>query len=448
MLQYIDVNKIYPHPDNPRKDLGDLTELAESIKENGILQNLTVVPRIMGGETPEGHWQDGYTVIIGHRRLAAAKLAGLKTVPCIVVNMSESEQIATMLMENIQRSDLTVYEQAQGFQQLLNFDYSVADIAEKTGFSETTVRKRVKLLELDQEKFKESVARGGTLQDYAELNKIEDINLRNKVLETVGTSEFKWRLKSALEEQEMPKRKQEFLEFVKDWAKHVKTAPNNSSYEHHFFRYKLDDYKKPKDAGKVEYYYVDNGNGAMLYKKTADAKPKPKSNAEKSFKEREAQIKELTKRAYQLRRDFVLNFNAGKKHIDAIMTLAMVRLIRYGGIDTEILMNLLGIEIPANESKDYTEKYENRRNLVMQKFKEEPIRVMLITAWSSLDSIGEDYYDAHSYNFIIDHAVNPTLDAIYDVLISLGYEMSEEEMQLRNGTHELFTPKPNKDCGE
>ena len=447
MIEYIEVTKLHGHLYNPRKDLGDLTELAESIKENGILQNLTVVPRIMGSKTPEGPWQDGYTVVIGHRRLAAAKLAGLKTVPCIVVNMSESEQIATMLMENIQRSDLTVYEQAQGFQQLLNFDYSVADIAEKTGFSETTVRKRVKLLELDQEKFKESVVRGGTLQDYAELNKIEDVNLRNKVLETVGTSEFKWRLNSALEDQEMPKRKQEFLEFVKDWAKHVKTAPNNSSYEQNFYRYKLNDFKKPKDAGKVEYYYVDNGNGAMLYKKTADTKKKPKSDAEKSFKEREAQIKELTKRAYQLRRDFVLNFNASKKHMDDIMALAMVRLIRYGGIDTEVLMNLLEIEIPANESKDYTEKYENRRNLVMQKFKEEPARVTLITAWSSLDS-NEDYYDARNYDFTIDHKVNPTLDAIYDILIALGYEMSEEEMQLRDGTHELFTPKPNKDCGE
>ena len=67
----IPVAQLHPHPDNPRKDLGDITELTASIKANGVLQNLTVVPRNT----------DGYTVIIGHRRLAAAKAAGLWSCP-------------------------------------------------------------------------------------------------------------------------------------------------------------------------------------------------------------------------------------------------------------------------------------------------------------------------------------------------------------------------------
>ena len=157
MIQYIEISKIYPHPDNPRKDLGDLTELAESIKANGILQNLTVIPYIgeVTGEILEGK----YRVIIGHRRLAAAKLAGLAEVPCMVSDMKLREQVATMLTENIQRSDLTIYEQAQGFQMMLNFGDSVNDISGRTGFSETTVRRRVKLLALDSEKFRQSVER-------------------------------------------------------------------------------------------------------------------------------------------------------------------------------------------------------------------------------------------------------------------------------------------------
>ena len=78
-IRYIKVERLLPHPQNPRKDLGDLTELANSIRENGIMQNLTVVPK--------GH---GYhTIIIGHRRHAAAKLAGLKEVPCVVANLDE-----------------------------------------------------------------------------------------------------------------------------------------------------------------------------------------------------------------------------------------------------------------------------------------------------------------------------------------------------------------------
>ena len=103
-LVEIPITSISTHPQNPRKDLGDLTELAESIRTTGILQNLTVVQND----------DYTYTVIIGHRRLAAAKLAGLETVPCAVVEMSEDDQLATMLAENMQRSDLTVYEQAEG----------------------------------------------------------------------------------------------------------------------------------------------------------------------------------------------------------------------------------------------------------------------------------------------------------------------------------------------
>ena len=73
----IGLEHIHPHPDNPRKDLGDLTELAESIKKNGIRQNLTVIPK--EGEPGE------YITIIGHRRSAAAKLAGVTEAPCRVV---------------------------------------------------------------------------------------------------------------------------------------------------------------------------------------------------------------------------------------------------------------------------------------------------------------------------------------------------------------------------
>ena len=67
-IKYIPVKKLWQHPDNPRKDLGDVTELAESIKVNGVLQNLTVVPLI--GEITKKWDGESYRVIIGHRRLA------------------------------------------------------------------------------------------------------------------------------------------------------------------------------------------------------------------------------------------------------------------------------------------------------------------------------------------------------------------------------------------
>lgn len=124
-LVYIDVEKLHEHPDNPRKNVGDVTELADSIRVKGVMQNLTVVRGQDGG----------YTVIIGHRRLAAAKIAGLKVLPCVIVDMDEREQVSTMLLENMQRVDLTAYEQAQGFQMMMDLGDTVDGIAEKTGFS-------------------------------------------------------------------------------------------------------------------------------------------------------------------------------------------------------------------------------------------------------------------------------------------------------------------------
>ncbi|MBO6269431.1 MAG: ParB N-terminal domain-containing protein [Clostridium sp.] len=69
------IENLLPHPLNPRKDLGDLTELADSIRAQGVLQNLTVVPEPLEGP-------DKYRILIGHRRHAAAKLAGLTELPC------------------------------------------------------------------------------------------------------------------------------------------------------------------------------------------------------------------------------------------------------------------------------------------------------------------------------------------------------------------------------
>lgn len=108
----INAKLIHQHPDNPRKDLGDLTELSESIKKKGIMQNLTVIPGYW--DENRAHHDEGYTLIIGHRRFAAGKMAGVTMYPCrIVEDMSYKDQVGTMLEENMQRIDLTPLEQAE-----------------------------------------------------------------------------------------------------------------------------------------------------------------------------------------------------------------------------------------------------------------------------------------------------------------------------------------------
>jgi len=102
-----------------------------------------------------------------------------------------------MLLENMQRSDLTIYEQAQGFQMMLDMGDSVEEIAVKPGLSKTTVRRRVKMMELDQETLKAVSERQLSLTDFDELAQIEDIKVRNECLAQNGTSEFK-RMENAL----------------------------------------------------------------------------------------------------------------------------------------------------------------------------------------------------------------------------------------------------------
>ena len=250
-ITYIPIRQLYPHPDNPRKELGDLSELAASIKENGVYQNLTVIPGHYlnsreyiakcvdeGGDaaaaaaawTPKAVWSsEDYTIIIGHRRAAAAQQAGLYELPCAIVEMDEREQMQTMMIENMQRSDLTVYEQAQGFQMMMDFGQTVEQISDKSWFSQSTIRRRIKLLELNRDSFKKAEKRGATLSDFAQLDKIEDLEARNRVLETLGTQNFNRAMQDALEQQKWQHQKAEWVEQLKKFA----TEDSQASYQTH-----------------------------------------------------------------------------------------------------------------------------------------------------------------------------------------------------------------------
>lgn len=215
-LKNIEIRKIHSHPDNPRKDLGDINELAESIRANGVMQNLTVVERADGE----------YTVIIGHRRLAASLKAGLDVVPCAVVKMDEKEQQSTMLVENMQRSDLTVYEQAQGFQMMLDLGSTEDEIAEKTGFSKQTVKHRINLAKLDPDILKEKNADENfqmTLKDMYELEKIDDVDERNKILSKVrNSSELKFKVNDYIKAKEREELIEKTFEILKELVPDIK----------------------------------------------------------------------------------------------------------------------------------------------------------------------------------------------------------------------------------
>ena len=225
-IVYIGIDHIHTHPENPRKDLGDLTELVESMKKQGCLQNLTVVPL----EEQPGE----YYALIGNRRHGASKLAGLEELPCrIAEGLSRKEQLSIMLEENMQRSDLTIYEQAQGFQLMLDLGDTEEQIAEKTGFSKTTIRRRLNIAKLNQDELKKKEQDENfqlTLKDLYELEKVKDIKTRDKILrEATSSRDLVSRAQSAVAEAKRNENAKKLKEMLK--KKGIKAAPKSAENE-------------------------------------------------------------------------------------------------------------------------------------------------------------------------------------------------------------------------
>lgn len=139
-IKLINTSLIDPHPDNPRKNIGDVTDLAASIKANGLLTPLSVVPN---GER--------YRVIAGHRRLMACKQAGTGAVPCFVLDLDPLQQLEAMITENCQREQLTVLEEADAIQGMLDLGATTANVAHRLGRSADYVRDRAKAASIKTE---------------------------------------------------------------------------------------------------------------------------------------------------------------------------------------------------------------------------------------------------------------------------------------------------------
>ncbi len=139
----LDVDEIKPNPYQPRRDFDEqkLKELANTIKERGILEPLIV------RKTPAG-----YELISGERRWRAAKIAGLKKVPCLIRTVSEDESLELALIENLQREDLNPVEEARAYRVLKEkFGMTQEEIAERVGKDRATVANRMRLLKLPSE---------------------------------------------------------------------------------------------------------------------------------------------------------------------------------------------------------------------------------------------------------------------------------------------------------
>lgn len=164
----IDVDKIKPNPFQPRKRFDEtaLNELAESIRINGVLQPV-IVKKII----------DGYMLVTGERRCKASTIAGFKTVPAIVRDYNNQYLAELALMENIQREDLTIVEEAQAYQNAIeSLNLTHMELSRKIGKSRSYVSNTLGILSLPQS-IMDEINQGNITMGHARaLSKLKDVN--------------------------------------------------------------------------------------------------------------------------------------------------------------------------------------------------------------------------------------------------------------------------------
>lgn len=439
-ISFIERKMLHPHPENPRKDLGDLEELRESIRENGIMQNLTVVP----------DWDDdGYMILIGHRRFAASE-GIINLLPCVIVpDLSPREQVGIMLAENMQRSDLTFIEQAHGFQLMMDLGDTVENISKKTGFSKQTIKHRLEISKLNkgaiekaQKNFQLSIS------DFIELEKVKDLEERNKILEeSLNSEDLKSEIDYYLRDQRCEENKKKYVELFNElgwkeasdrWFNFGSKWDRVSGLGYYSFDdFKPDEIREAAKKVKGEIYYsnLNNSNSVNFARKISkkDEKPKKKTKAEL----REEEMKKKQSQLEAARRDICDEYlnciiSIPEELLDDAASVKYLYLSRIWNhlekLDAYItdFESIYGIK---SNRKDWTLLRETYKDFDLLQ------RVML-NMWKALAS---DYQNKYvGYN----HMKNEkTLDAhqeLYDILRKFGLRLDPEMEAVIDGTSELY----------
>lgn len=472
----IEVKDIYRHPDNPRKDLGDLSELTESIKKKGVMQNLTVIPGhyITNEEWSEmaaqykenpteelrnrmntihsGKWLDeGYTLVIGHRRCAAAKAAGLETVPCMVIEgMEKKDQVSTMLEENMQRNDLTIYEQANGFQMMLDLGETEESIAEKTGFSRTTVKHRLNIAKLNQKVLQKKEKDEGfqlALKDLYELEKIPDVKTRNKILkESINSNNLAQRARSAYEENKRKDREKAYIKLCK--TEGIKPAPEGAENEQYDGKWeKVKEFDLDKDvkdklgcktqAAKEELFYVVWWRTFVIIKKKGKEKRElSKYELEKKARDKKKRlIKALQKKMSAERTDFIKlaieqKFKPENEKPEVVMESLFDVMVRCGSwMNEQVMLRFITGETSLyNKTDEEKNAYEKQRDAIGLLYK-----MMIYAANGVADK------DIAEWNATYRKGAGELVMQFDEILSLFGFLYSKEEYyKLAEGTHDLF----------
>lgn len=445
----IPADQIYMHPDNPRKSLGDISELSASIKKNGIMQNLTVI---------EGHWDndknwhtDGFTLLIGHRRFAAGKQAGVTDFPCKIIGETDKKtQLGIMLEENMQRNDLTIWEQANGFQMMLDLGDTEDQIAEKTGFCKATIRHRLNIAKLDSEVLQEKERQEGyqlSLTDLYELEKIKDIKTRDNILK--ASTDSKDLMRRALFAQSEQKSKENLKCYIASLKKMgIKKAPNDADREFNTDKWErvisYDLRKEPPAKIKIkengeQIFYIEKYGYLYLIRKAKKGKkvlsPQKEENRQKARNKKQLHI--ILRGATNTRKVFIEGILSGKIKVKETKELEadlFSQMLSYEGVTGNITIKRFFFSrdlyaIPKEEMETVEKKIDNMSLLHK-----------LLCLISVL--IGESEFVSWDNSY--KENVGEKAKKFYDVLAQYGFQFAnDEEKSAIEGTNDLYN-KENK----
>lgn len=455
------VHQLVHHPDNPRKEFGDLSELTESIRKKGIMQNLTIIP-VECRELPveqqpninEINMNGEFLVLIGNRRMEAAKQAGVEKLPCrIVTGLSKKDQIAVMLEENMQRNDLSISEQANSFQLMLDLGDTVDGIQEKTGFSKSTIYHRLNIAKLDPETVEEKVKDESfqlSFGDMYALEKIESVEKRNEVLKNATDSQnLRYLIENAVQEIEKERRLNLFIETVKKLG--ISKAPKGTrawSYDWNTvesfslspmgreFDQKITDIEKLTDTEPLvwleEYGWVH-----ILEKRKQEEEKREPSPEELERKKRnenttelKAQCSHIVERMKEVVNTLVtdqIGSSADKeKHTEALWKI----MVKYDAAPSyKTLWDFFDWDEPEEDDKEEYEKIVEEETASLSITDQ-----MFIFAWDAIEYKSSAYYDG-SY----DKKDGKALMEMADILKEYGLILSETEQSVLDGSSPLYT---------
>ena len=428
------MEQLEPHPDNPRKDLGDLTELTESIRENGVLQNLTVVPLDEG-------WKR-YRIIIGHRRFAAAREAGLTELYCTVAEgLDDKEQMATMLAENMQRADLTVCEQAEGIQMMFDMGVSAGQISEMTGLSKSTVYSRKKIASIGDEA-KKAEQSGATLMDLDKIAEIKSDKVREKLLGYVGTNNFDYYAAQAKSKQDRDERTEQAIAYSSDKLEKIsKKESNLHDVEQIMSGPKKEELSDWIDraieeyGGEIKYRIEKNKDYANTLYLYHLGKKQNSEGEEKELSPEEIERKKAEEERVQR-----------VKRIEAAWELGVANREKYfngmGEAKAKELVNKAITKLLTRRAvllwKDDFEKYFNPQGAEDYKkwIAEHPEKAMVILAYS-ITELGHNGAPVGYRGDVLDYKVEEAMK-LMELVQEFGYEPSTMELSLADGTNELY----------